>query len=476
MEKPISLADQSKDKLFYETFLLAIVIVLLPSRALGYIVPFICLAWYVIKSHSGKIFRLTILLALTFFLTVLFYWLIYSYVGINFLVSNAIVSLVTYGSLLFVLLVRGPFITTEYPYDKFAKVLNYAVLIQGSVGILQFLAVSLTNSFDILPGDAVQGTIGLFAFVSGVAGFGNQMFAINMVFFLVLLAPSVLKNRQRLLTFLIGMLSLMFAGVLHVFIALIFSALVTLFLFRKNLVFSNLGKLVISGILAGLLILPLGTIFPDVFKTANVFITLYQNLDSPKFHIVDKTVNDMTKEYPYVYLIGLGPGQYLSRAGLMSSGKYLDRPIPLLSNTMSEPFQKYAFQTWNSYSTNSDRFGASTMHRPYFSVLSIFAEFGLVGLLVLLRYLAILIARMRKTYLYYLRENANQSAYLCFAIGLLLIFLFSISFFDNYLETTQAIFPGLLLLSAFYRSLRQQASKRNLLTTKPYSNESVLKV
>ena len=471
MKKSASLIDQPKDKLFYETFLLATIIVLLPSRALGYIVPFICLLWYVIRGHSGKVFRLIILSALVFLLVIFFYWSIYSYVGINFLVSNSIVSLITHGSLLFILLVRGSFITSNYSYDKFATVLNYAVLIQGLVGIVQFLAVSLTNRFDILPGDAVQGTIGLFAFVSGVAGFGNQMFAINMVFFLVFLAPSVLKNRKRLLSFSIGLISLMFAGVLHVFIALIFSTLVTLFLFRKNLVFSNLGKLVVAVILAGLLILPLGTIFPDVFKTANVFITLYQNLDSPKFHIVDRTVNDMTKEYPYVYLIGLGPGQYLSRAGLMSSGKYLDRPIPLLSNTMSEPFQKYAFQTWNSYSTNSDRFGASTMHRPYFSMLSIFAEFGLVGLLLLLTYLIILMARMRKTYLYYRRNHENQSAYLCFATGLLLIFLFSISFFDNYLETTQAIFPGLLLLSAFYRYLRERASLRASFVAQPHANQ-----
>ncbi len=359
---------------------------------------------------------------------------------------------------MFIVLVSGTFITRSYPYEKFAKVLRYAILIQGLVGIFQFFAVKLTGSFDILPGDAVQGTIGLFAFVSGVAGFGNQMFAINMVFFLVLFTPHLLMRRQGVISFIIGLFSLMLAGVLHVFIALIFSILLTLFLYRNNLIFSNLGKLIAATVLAGCLILPLGAIFPDVFKTANVFFTLYQDLDSPKFNIVDRTVNDMGDEYPYVYLVGLGPGQYISRAGLISSGKYLDSRIPLLSNTMSKPLKKYAYAIWNGYTTNSDRFGASTMHRPYFTMLSLFAEFGLICLLALFVYLMVLVIRMRSTYLFYRRKQQPQSAYLSFAMGLLLVFLFSIMFFDNYLETTQAIFPGLILLSAFYRTLLNNAA------------------
>ncbi len=446
--------NQRVDKYFYETFLIALLLVLLPSRSLGYIVPFVCLGWYMIRTRSGVVFKKTIIAVGSYLLIVVLYYLLYEYEEVNFLARNTIVSFVTYGSFIFILLVDGVFVSANYPYERYARVLSYAVLVQGLVGIFQFLIVTLTGRFDILAGDAVQGTIGLFAFVNEVAGFGNQMFAINMVFFLVFLIPYVLVYRRGIIPFSLGLISLMLAGVLHVFIGLIFSTLLTLFFFRKNLLFSNLGKLVSALLLAGLLILPLGIIFPGIFRTADVFITLYQNQDSPKFEIIDRTVGDMSKRYPTVYLVGLGPGQYLSRAGLMSSGKYLDRRVPFFSNTISEPLRDFALHTWNAYASNSAKFGSSTMHRPYFSLLSVFAEFGLLSLLALSVYLIALMAKTRKAYLAYRREGQYQLAYLSFGIGLLLIFIFSISFFDNYLETTQAIFPGLLLMKAFYQTVQ----------------------
>ncbi|MGB3778651.1 MAG: hypothetical protein WA960_09865 [Tunicatimonas sp.] len=443
------------DKYFFETFVIGLILVLLPSRSLGYIVPFVCLAWYMIRSYSGSVFKKTVLLTVVFGLLVAFYRLFYeSLVGIDYLVSNSFISFITYGSFVFILLVRGSFFSAEYPYQKYASVLSFTVLIQGAIGIFQFFVVTLTGRFAILPGDAVQGTIGLFAFINENAGFGNQMFAINMVFFLVVLAPYALIHRKGLLSILVGLFSLMLAGVLHVFIGLLFSLLVILFFFRRNLLFSNLGRLVLAAALVGLLIVPLGLVFPGIFRTAQVYIALYQDQDSPKFQSLQRGIGDMPKKYPYVYLIGLGPGQFTSRAGLISSGKYLDQRIGLLSNTVSKPLKEYALNIWRAYSSNDDRFGNSSMHRPYFSLLSLFTEFGLIGLLILLGLIISWIVKMRRVYLNCRKRGDHLSAYLAFSVGLLLIFLIAISFFDNYLETTQAIFPGLMLLSAFYGSLR----------------------
>ena len=446
---------QSADKYFYQVFVIALLMVLFPSRALGYVVPFVCLVYYIVKTQSGKTFVNTIFAILVYIVVTTFYWALYEYEGIDFLVSNAIVAFFTYGSIVYILVERNSFVSPNYSYQKYARILRWTVLIEGVVGIVQFVLVSATSRFDILPGDAVQGTIGLLAFVSGNPGFGNQMFAINMVFFLVFLSPDLIIRRKGLISFSIGLLSLMMAGVLHVFIALLFSMLVTLFYFRSNLLFSNLGKLVGAVFLAGALILPLQVIFPEFSRTASVFLALYQDLDSPKFRIVERTAVDMPAEFPHVNLVGLGPGQYLSRAGLISSGRYTEQKIPFLANTLSEPLRKYGFQTWDSYASNTDRFGGSTMHRPYFTTLSLYAEFGLVCLFVLLIYLVILLAKMRSLYLVHRRAGDDLSAYVSFALGLLLVFLFSISFFDNYLETTQAIFPGLLLMSAFRRSLQR---------------------
>ncbi len=445
---------QSADRHFYLVFILALFTTLFPSRALGYVIPFICLAFFIVKSRSGKTFARAVILVLLYILVVSFYWALYKYEGVDFFVSNAIVSFFTYGSIIYLLVEKDSFVSPNYSYLKYAKILRYVLLIEGIVGTTQFVLVSATGRFDILPGDAVQGTIGLFAFISGNPGFGNQMFAINMVFFLVFFSPYLLIYRKGIVPFLIGLLSLMMAGVLHVFIALLFSLLLTLFFFRSNLLFSNIGKLIGAVFLVGLLILPLQIIFPEFSRTASVFLALYQDLDSPKFRIVERTVGDMPDEYPFVNLVGLGPGQYLSRAGLISSGDYTERPLPFLANTTSEPLRKYGFQTWDSYASNTDRYGGSTMHQPYFSSLSLYAEFGLLFLLLLFVYLIALILKMRRLYLANRRKGDDLSSYISFALGLLLLFLFSISFFDNYLETTQAIFPGLLLMSAFRRSLK----------------------
>ena len=441
------------DKYFYETFLIALILVLLPSRSLGYIVPFVCLAWYMVRAQSGMVLKRTVVAFVAYLFIIALYLILYEIEDLEFLPRNTVVSLITYGSFIFILLVDGKFVTPEYSYEKYARVLSYTVAIQGLVGIFQFCAVTFTGRFNILPGDAVQGTVGLFAFVNEVAGFGNQMFAINMVFFLVFLIPNILVHRRGFVSVGLGLFSLMLAGVLHVFIGLILSMLLTLFFFRKNLLFSNLGKLISAVVLAALLILPLGLIFPGVFRTANVFVKIYQNRDSPKFEIVDRTVGDLPDKHPFVYLVGLGPGQYLSRAGLMSSGQYLDREVPFFSNTMAAPFREFGLSIWNSYEGNTNKFGSSTMHRPYFSLLSVFAEFGLICLIILFIYLATLMAKMRRAYLIYLRDGQSQNAYLTFSLGLLLIFIPSIAFFDNYLETTQAIFPGLLLMKAFYQAL-----------------------
>ena len=444
-------------KHYYETFVIALIVTLLPSRALGYLVPAFCLIWYLIRSKSGNTLKRLVIITLVYTVIITFYVILNQITGTDFLTSNAAVSLLTYGSFIFILLIEGDFVRYEHSYEKYARILSYATLIQGLVGIFQFTIVALTGRFDIIPGDAVQGTIGLLTFVGGEPGFGNQMLAINLVFFLVFLIPNVLVHRRGIGSFLIGLIALMLAGVLHIFISLVFSAIVTLFLYRRNLIFSNIGRLISAVVLAILLILPLGIIFPGVFTTANIFITLYSNQDSPKFEVVNRTVIDMPQEYPHVYLVGLGPGQYLSRAGLMSSGKYFDQYVPFFSNTISEPMKEYGYSIWNAYSSNTNRFGNSTMHRPFFSLLSIFAEFGLVFLIALFIYLIVLVYKMRKAYLRYRSNQQYQSAYLSFGVGLSFVFLLSISFFDNYLETTQAIFPGLLLVKAFYSSLRTSA-------------------
>ena len=83
-------------------------------------------------------------------------------------------------------------------------------------------------------------------------------------------------------------------------------------------------------------------------------------------------------------MFGLGPGQYTSRASLISSGRYFgefENPVklPFLdASTASKAFNDYIFDIWEVYATNVEIYGNSTMSRPFFSILSLVIEFGLI--------------------------------------------------------------------------------------------------
>lgn len=436
-------------KYYYESFLVALLIVLLPSRILAYLVPFIALTWFIVRSGSGLVLRKTFLLIFGYTLLIFGYYAVYYFQDLYFLSGNAVVAFLTYGSFIFILLLPGTITSGTYSYEKYAKLLEWVIAIQGFVGIMQFLLVVVTGKFHILAGDAVQGTIGLFAFVLEQPGFGNQMFAINMVFFLLYFLPYVLVHRRGVVALVLGFVSLLLAGVLHVFISLLAGFLFTVLFYYRGLLIGHLHKIVLAIALVILLILPVQLIMPNIFRTTDMYLSLYGDGKSPKIDAMDQAFNKLPEEYPVVYLIGLGPGQFSSRAGLMSSGEYFGSKIALLPNITSKPFVKYFQKIWHRYAAKDDSYGNSTMHRPYFSLLSVFAEFGAIGSLLFL-YLAIhLFLKFRKLFIVSPDEK-RMHGYLYFFSGASIIFILFVSFFENYLETTQAIFPGLMLLKVFY--------------------------
>ncbi len=446
---------------YFEAFLIALFITLLPSRMLAYVAPFITLFWFIVRSGSGKTLYRTILFFISFCTLLVFYYYLYSLDGVRFLVGNSFVALCTYGSIILALLLPGQkLVNQHFTYSRYAAILKYVLLIEGLTGILQFMIVSLTGRFDMLSGDAVQGTIGLLVFMTDNPGFGNQMFAINMAFFLMLFMPYVLARKKDYYVVVIGLFSLMLAGVLHVFIGLMVSVVFTVLFFRRNILFGDLPKTVLFTTIAVLLLLSFELIFPGISKSANAFFKQYQGGKSPKIAAVNTAFYQLPERYPLVYAIGLGPGQYSSRAGLMSSGDYFDTKVAFLPNEVSQPFKEYVSSLWKAYGSDEEGYGNSTMHRPFFSLLSVFAEFGLIGFGLLVGIIGYFFFRLRNLFFFYKGKDPTNY-YLCFCLAVLLITLLSISFFENYLETTQAILPGLLLFKVFYSQLltEQQAMR-----------------
>jgi hypothetical protein len=147
-------------------------------------------------------------------------------------------------------------------------------------------------------------------------------------------------------------------------------------------------------------------------------------------------------------LLGVGLGQFSSRAAILTSGgTSVHMPKILLdSSTYYERFMKMpAF----NFQQNG---GGSAMAMPYFSVLSVITEFGLV-------FAAIFTFKIVQTVIENIRLGAASqeawrvSCYCNFLIG----FLFLCSFIQNYLELTQAIIIPILLYIVSKARLRALA-------------------
>jgi len=162
-------------------------------------------------------------------------------------------------------------------------------------------------------------------------------------------------------------------------------------------------------------------------------------------------------ENPLVPFIGLGPGQYASRASLIMTKEYLRIGIPL-NAYISTATEHYILIIYRSLPP-----GSGIINFPVSSWISIYGEIGFVGLLGV-GYLIIKAIRAFRR----LRSQEYQRMH--WAMLSLVVYLFLLGYPDNYWEFTQAVFPALLLLKVCYLYLRK-ARDPNLLAA-----ETVTKV
>lgn len=450
--------QRTPDNVFYELFVIAILIAWSPVKPLAYVAAFLVLGWLLYRTNSGRILQRFLLVNSLFALIVVSYYMLHAFVGSTFLLPNAFVSLLMYSPFFFLLVAPAPVNTDEaFGYEKYAKVLVVVAWIQGIVGGLQYVAARFGT---LSSGDAVQGTVNPLSFLASGAGFGNQIFAISIIFTLLFLLPYVFVHQKGRLAFAVALVALMLALVVHAFIALLISAFVTVFLFREHLLFSQFKVFALATASVVGLVLILAVFMSTFVENSLMYLELYERGDDPRTEAVAIAQNELPATFPLMYFIGLGPGQYSSRAGLISSGYYFSgfegpQAGSFFLQSMSAPFREYVFPSWQAYTVNDDRYGNSTMSRPFFSALSVYTEFGLVVMLGLVGLIAYYVYQLRSIYLRAYREGRAQQRWLALATGMAIVFLATVSFFENYLETAQAIFPGLLLMRKFFTLLLQ---------------------
>lgn len=141
-------------------------------------------------------------------------------------------------------------------------------------------------------------------------------------------------------------------------------------------------------------------------------------------------------------LIGIGPGQYASRAALMVSGEYLERSsIPLIPNYVSTYAQRYIIS----------RLGVigSSLHLPTSSWIAWYGEMGLIGLLILT---IVLIKGIR----FFRSYSSPVFPRMSFFMLILLLYILFMGIQNVYWEYTQAIFPAVLGLKLSYDYLKKE--------------------
>jgi hypothetical protein len=120
---------------------------------------------------------------------------------------------------------------------------------------------------------------------------------------------------------------------------------------------------------------------------------------------------------------------------------------------MSVPFAQYVQDLWLSLFFDSagnyvHRLNnTSSTYQPFFSWLSMYTEFGLIGLGTSLAFLAHILFRTKK----HIRFPNQRLTALSIGAGSLFLFLLGLQ--ENYWETPQAIFIGLLLMKVQYANL-----------------------
>ncbi len=335
---------------------------------------------------------------------------------------------------------------------KISRVSLSIFVFEGIFGIIQAVYGATQNGgFGADNGDYVEGTIhlGLVADRS----FGNPIFVYNMMFFgLSALLYILLFSKKNHYRIALGYLSIILASVVHLIIFFFGAICGTMFLsylwlrnkkgdtFRKVVGFLRKGFVFLI-IFSAVVIIAIG----DNIAQIPYFLTKISSGDIAKAEITLYALYDIPQEEPLFPYIGLGPGQFSSRASLIASGFYLSNAENnfMGKGTPRAITDKYMYPLLLR-ELDAEYVGSTTW--PWYSWLSIYSEFGVVGMLVVLYIFFRLAKRLLQ------RLSLSYEKALIGMVALIeLFFIFFSAFQENYWELTHAIFLGILSLRVYYQ-------------------------
>jgi hypothetical protein len=428
-------------KAYYWAFIFALLICWSPFNALAYIVPFLVIGWMLVATRSGTIALRTCLWLLGWGILTMSHGL----VDRDFVWFNAPLALATYATFGFAFVIPSKRLADRDLLDRMLKWALFIVLIEAIWGIVQAAyGFSQTGTFDRFNGDFVEGTID--PSLKPELAFSNTMYAANMAFLLLFLLPRALRGRS-IFHLILGSIALILSSVMHVLLFMFSGLVITLLLYQPYLRRKK-AALVGAVILIVLPIIAYLTLTVN-FGTTTGFARQLLAGEVPRSQAVKRAFTDMLENYPYIPWIGLGPGQFSSRAGLIGTGLYFGglqnpRPIPFFPHQISDPQNAFLMDLWY-WHASTPSYGST--QKPYFSWLSVYTEFGAFALL------AAFLAAFGVLWTMKTKIATPADRVLAVSVGTCVLLFLLLGMQENYWEVPQAVFVGVMLIKVGYANL-----------------------
>lgn len=392
----------------------------------AYILPSFLLFLYMAISKKKKTHTVTI----SFFIIIILYFIFNSFAQEDFFISNYITAIVFNITGVFLIFFHSHHMESSSE-TLIKKFLIFFLAIQVFIGLFQ---VVMIGRIDGAEGDFIQGSLQWNSFKTrDSGGFNNQIYAIALINITLFLLRHLFKSLKWLL--FLSLTAVLLTGVIHVIVCVVLSlATASVFFLPLRI----LNKAIIS------IVFLIGSIYlflPGNFQLFSHYYDLSQRREAaPKIAVTYDTF-EYLKNNPKVLFFGTGIGHYSSRASLLNSGTYNDKFDFL--NKQSSHFKQVVKPIWDRFRFNKARYGNSTIHRPFYSMLSFFTEFGLLISSFILYLFYKYLKQLRK------RLSTSTSRKTKSEIYILLIMIFFnlyLGVFENYYELPQAILPGVILM------------------------------
>ncbi len=434
---------------YYAAFIFAILICWSPFNALAYLAPILIILWMIFVGNSGAV-AVRAYTALMLWLSLLAAYKLYQP---DFVLENGIIAFLTYSAIITMFAVPTRFLVNRALLARMLNIMLIVALVEGTLGIIQAVyAFQISGSFDFSNGDFVEGT--LHPQLAAEQTFSNPMFASLMAITVIFLVSQYsLTRRSGKTAILVGIISFVLASVVHATLFLLLAIIMAYFFYRPGILF---GGRLIRGRYAAIAFLVVIVFMIFRFQSANLqkIVPLAADLlaqDFPKTAVMVRFYTEVPDEYPSAPYVGLGPGQYTSRASLIGTGQFFGGPFsgrksPVPIGSESKPFNVYVRDLWIQALTVK-AWGGGTTALPHSSWNSILSEFGLIGFLVVVGFVISYLGKVKRF------ATTHEEKILAFSFGACTIFIFLLGFQENFWEIPQAILIGLLLLKVMYATV-----------------------